>query len=132
MQLIEWLRAHTDRRGRLLHEETDRNSHRYFGSHMAALIPYYTGLEMAGGPAAYALIEHNFLRFIAGRFRDEPIGKLSTRALSDYLRLYNVRWVLCWSPAAKLRIGCLPFTTRVGAYEKFMLFRVDREPSYFL
>ena len=132
MAFIDWLREHTDSEGRILHEETNRSSHQYFGSHMPALIPLYTGREFAGGPAPHALIQHNFLRFIAGTFRDRPLRELGAERLASYLELYNVRWLLAWMPATKRYLDDLSFVERAGAFGKFSLFRVHGPASYFL
>jgi hypothetical protein len=132
MPLINWLRENTDSSGRLLHEETDRRSHQYYGSHMAALVPLYTGRELAGGPAPHALLKHNFLRFIAGTFRGRPISETDPDSLSHYLWLYNVRWVLCWSAASKAYFARLDMVDHVSDYDKFSLYRFTGSPSYFL
>jgi hypothetical protein len=130
--LIKWLAEHTDRSGRILHEETDRRSHQYYGTHMPSLIPYYTGVEFAGGPAPHALLKHNFLRFIAGTFRGRPIQQVQDGTLSAYFSLYNVRWVLCWKDSTKHRLDRVAFLTQIGDYEKFSLYEVEIPPSYFL
>jgi hypothetical protein len=132
MALIEWLRDNTDSKGRILHEETDRNSHRYYGSHMASLIPLYAERELAGGPAPHALIQHNFLRFIAGTLRDEPLQRIASQTLASYFSLYNVRWVLVWKPSTKRHLTRLPLAKPAGTFDKFMLFRIEISPSYFL
>ena len=130
--LMQWLGEHTDARGRLLDEETDRNSHQYYGSHLPALIPLYTGLELAGGPAPHALLQQNVLRFEAGTLLGYPLEHVPRDALFRRLALYNVRWVLCWTARAKAYFGRMPGVTTVGSYDKFTLYRVDAEPSYFL
>jgi hypothetical protein len=132
MALIEWLRENTDGTGRILHEETNRKAHQYYGSHMPAWIPYYTGRELAGSPAPHALLKHNFLRFVAGTFRGEPIREVDASTLSSYFSLYNVRWVLCWQRPTKRRFDHLSFATHVGEFDKFALFRIEIPPSYFL
>jgi hypothetical protein len=132
MALIEWLRDNTDAKGRILHEETNRKSHRYYGSHMPSWIPLYAGREMAGGPAPHALLQHNFLRFIAGTFRGRPLRHIAPDRLASYLSLYNVRWVLAWKPATKRHLMRLPFATHTGEFDKFTLFRIEIPPSYFL
>lgn len=131
-RLLDWLREQTDPRGRILHEETDRKAHRYYGTHLPAWIPLQTGRQLASGPAPHALLKHNFLRFIAGSFRGEAIHTLDSERIASYLSLYNVRWVLCWSRFAKIAFNRFPAAARVGNYEKFTLYRIDSEPSYFL
>jgi len=132
MALIEWIGANTDSSGRILHEETDRESHQYYGTHMPGWIPYYTGRAMAGGPAPHALLAHNFLRFIAGTLRGRPIQDFDVETLSSYFSLYNVRWVLCWKRSTLRYFDRSPLATRVGKFDKFVLYRVELSPSYFL
>jgi hypothetical protein len=132
MALIEWLRDNTDSKGRILHEETNRKAHRYYGSHTAAWIPLYAGRELAGGPAPHALLHHNFLRFIAGTLRDRPLQQTDAEKLASYLSLYNVRWVLAWKQSTKRRLTRLPFAEPAGTFEEFSLFRIETSPSYFL
>jgi hypothetical protein len=132
MALIEWLRENTDASGRILHEETNRKTHQYYGSHTPAWVPYYTGRELAGGPAPHALLKHNFLRFIAGTFRGQPIQKIDVGTLSSYFSLYNVRWVLCWKRSTDRFFDRLPIATRIAEFDKFALYRIEIPPSYFL
>jgi len=129
--LLDWLREQTDSDGRLLHEETDRNSHQYYGSHLAALMPLRTGRLLAGGPAPHALVVENSLRFIAGTLRGRPLAGWSDDDLHEQLARYNVRYVLCWSAPAKRRLARLARSTPVGVYDKFALFRIETPPSYF-
>jgi hypothetical protein len=132
MALIDWLRENTDASGRILHEETNRDGHQYYGSHLPSWIPVFAERELAGGPAPHALLKHNFLRFIAGTLRGQPIQKIDPDTLSSYLTLYNVRWVLCWKRPTKRFFGRLPIATRVGKFDKFVLYRIEIPPSYFL
>jgi hypothetical protein len=132
MALMRWLDQNTDGSGRLLNEETDRSSHQYYGSHMPALIPLNTKLELAGGPAPHALVKHNVLRFEAGTLAGQPLERLPPADVIRQLRLYNVRWVLCWTPGAKRWFAALDGAVTVGGYDKFTLYRMGWEPSYFL
>jgi hypothetical protein len=127
-----WLRQQTDASGRLLHEETDRDSHQYYGSHLAALLPELTGRELAGGPAPYPLLVHDVLRFIAGSYRGQPLAAVDAGVLARDFSLYNVRWVLVWSEAARRRFDALPFAERASAYDKFTLYRITLPASWFL
>ncbi|MFI5215827.1 MAG: hypothetical protein ACHQ3O_04725 [Candidatus Limnocylindria bacterium] len=130
--LLDWLRDQTDSEGRILHEETDRLSHRYYGSHLAALMPLHTGRLLAGGPAPHALLVENSLRFIAGTLRGRPVSGWGDDDLHPLLALYNVRYVLCWSAPARRRLTNLAGATPVGVYDVFELFRLETPPSWFL
>jgi hypothetical protein len=130
--LLDWLREQTDSAGRLLHEETDRSSHQYYGSHLAALMPLRTGRLLAGGPAPHALVVENSLRFIAGTLRGRPLARFRDEELRELFARYNVRFVLCWSAPGKRRLARLAGSTPVGVYDKFALFRLETPPSWFL
>ena len=130
--LLDWLAQHTDASGRLLHEETDRLSHRYYGTHLPALIPLVAGVPLANGPAPHALLKNNYLRFIAGTFRGKRLGQVDRAELSRHLALYNVQWVLCWSPAAKQYFERHPQVSPLATYDKFSLYQVELEPTYFV
>ncbi|MEE9606671.1 MAG: hypothetical protein V3U03_02955 [Myxococcota bacterium] len=135
--LLEWLAEQTDAEGRILHEEilhsrSDPFAHRYYGSHMAALIPLYTGRELANGPAPHVLLKHDYLRFVAGTFRGEPLRRVDPAVLERHLATYNVRWILVWSPSARKYFERHPSTVRVGSYDRFTLYRFEVAPSYFL
>jgi hypothetical protein len=132
MALLRWLEEHTDASGRILHEETSRRTHQYYGTHMPAWIPLFTGTELASGPAPHSLLQHNFLRFIAGTFRGQPLHAMDDARLSTYLSLYNVRWVLCWTPGARHDFDRRSFATPLGTFDKFALYRIEQQPSYFL
>jgi len=130
--LLDWLRQQTDSEGRILHEETDRLSHRYYGSHLAALMPLATGRLLAGGPAPHALVVENSLRFIAGTLRGRALMRWSDDDLLELLARYNVRYLLCWSEPARRRLSRLAGSTQVGVFDKFALFRLETPPSWFL
>lgn len=130
--LLRWLSLHTHDGARLLHEETDRLSHRYYGSHLPALIPLVAGVPLANGPAPHALVKSNHLRFIAGTFLGHPIARVSRPEVARHLALYNVGWVLCWSPASVRYFERHPRTERIARYDKFTLFEVAGTPSWFV
>jgi hypothetical protein len=76
-------------------------------------------------------VVENSLRFIAGTLRGRPVAGWSDPNLHELLARYNVRYVLCWSDAAKQRFARLPQSTPVGVRDKFALFRLETPPSWF-
>ena len=133
MALIEWLRENTDTSGRILHEETNRKTHQYYGSHMPAWIPYYAGRELAGGPAPHALLKHNFLRFIAGTFRGQPIQRIDVgHAVVLLLALQRALGALLEAAPRSVSSTVFPSRRASGEFDKFALYRIEIPPSYFL
>jgi hypothetical protein len=130
--LLEVLRERVDPATRLLHEETDRLYHRYYGSHLAALFPGATGALLAGGPAPHALLRQNSLRFIGGTLGGRPLRELGAAELRSAFERYNVGQLLCWSRLARERFATLPWLRPIGSYEGFTLYRVEAPSSWFL
>ncbi len=130
--LLAFLHSHAEPGSRLLHEETERLHHRYYGSHLAALFPGWTGALLAGGPAPHALVRQNTLRFIAGSWRGRRLAAVSDAELRRDFDLYNVGRVLCFSAAARQRFSALSWLERIGSYDHFALYRSRLPPSWFL
>jgi hypothetical protein len=126
--LLAFLRERVDPRTRLLHEETDREQHRYYGSHLAALFPGATGALLAGGPAPHALVRENALRFIGGTLAGMPLYDLGDPELRAQLDRYNVGQILCWSRIAQARFAAIPWLDFEASYDRFRLYRV-RDPA---
>jgi hypothetical protein len=127
-----WLAANTDSGGRILHEETSRFSHQYFGSYLAAILALNVQREFANGPAPYPLVKQHVLRFMAGMMADRPIDELDPADVHEMLQRYNVRWVVCWTDEAKAFFHQrYPEADHVSTYEKFDLYRIDDNPGFF-
>jgi hypothetical protein len=126
--LLAFLRERIDPRTRLLHEETDRDQHRYYGAHLAALFPGATHALLAGGPAPHALVRENRLRFIGGTLSGTPLHDIGERELRARLDRYNVGQILCWSRIAKQRFDAISWLDREASYDRFGLYRV-RDPA---
>lgn len=105
-QLTEWLR-HADPGGRVLLEDSgvlDRNGpgQSYGMTHLPALLPERTGREFIGGPYPYVFLRHRFAGFHDGRLFGKDITDHTIEDLREYLRIYNVRRIACWSHPSRL------------------------------
>jgi hypothetical protein len=140
----DWLEENTDATGRILHEETSRFGYRYYGTYLAALMPLRMDREFANGPAPFPLLQQNVLQFMAGQLQERPLEEFEPADVSTLLERYNVRWVLCWSDAAKAYFARAASVddaqdaadsataTLVSTFEDFELYRIDGDRSFFL
>ena len=52
--------------------------------------------------------------------------------MARHLELYNVGWVLCWSPRARRYFEAYAEASRIDDFDRFTLYRIHREPSWFV
>jgi hypothetical protein len=90
--LVEAVRAYTDRSGRLMIE--DGPAALYREVHLPGLLPMFTGVEQIGGPYPFAFVEHHFATFQQNKTAGKPLSEITPRELRAYTDLYNVRWIL--------------------------------------
>jgi hypothetical protein len=140
--LIQWITEKTTKAGRILVEDScfldtqgkGRNpwGHQFYLTHLPALLPYYTGREFIGGPHPYSIIKHHFAEFHDGILFKRPIDTLTLPALQSYFDLYNIKWIICWSEAAKAFFSRFPdYLHPNERVDKFDIYTVQRTPSYF-
>ncbi len=103
-RLVRWLSDNTDASARILfedqlrlYEDTDPES-----THWTPLLPVLLGRDarqFIGGEYQLAFIRHHQLASF-GDFQlgGRPIDLWTPDELRDYCNLYNIGWVVCWSP----------------------------------
>ena len=124
--IVEWLRTNTDGSPRILFEDqlqhprarTDPES-----THWTPLLPLLLGRDsrqFIGGLYHMAFIRHNRMASF-GDFRlgDQPIDQWSPRPLRAYCDLYNVGWVVCWSPLSRFWFDRMAAATRVATFPRY-------------
>ena len=106
-ELVEWIRTKTDPTARILFEDqlrilepTDPES-----VHWTPLLPVLLGpdrRQFIGGLYQTAFIRHHKMAAF-GDFHlgDRFIDEWPTDKLREYCDLYNVGWVVCWSPLSR-------------------------------
>ena len=94
--LVETLIMHTGPEARILWEcrPLPRQASRW-----SALLPLLTGRSFIGGLDPEATIQHMAIGLIDQKLNGRHINSWSAVDLEEYCRLYNIGWVLCWSPA---------------------------------
>jgi hypothetical protein len=105
--LVQWLSANTDMSARILfedqlrlYEETDPES-----THWTPLLPLLLGPQrrpFIGGLYEMAFIEHaRVASFGDFQLGGRPIDRWGPENLHGYCELFNVGWVVCWSPLSR-------------------------------
>ena len=98
--VVRKIAEHTGTDARILWEDRplSRQAPRW-----SALLPILTGRTFLGGLDPDAFIEHSWISFIDGALEGRPIAAWHDDALQEYCKLYNVGWVIAWSPAVLKR-----------------------------
>ncbi len=106
-RLVEWIRANTDGSARILFEDqlrlleaTDPES-----VHWTPLLPALLRPDdrmFIGGLYQTAFIRHHRMAAF-GDFQlgDRPIDEWTSAGVKRYSEIYNVGWVVCWSPLSR-------------------------------
>jgi hypothetical protein len=90
--LVDDVTARVHPPGRLMIEDCD--AIHYGDVHLPALLPLVTGVEQIGGPYPHTFLLYYFTSFRWEATFGRPLSEWNREALSKYLELYNVRWVL--------------------------------------
>jgi hypothetical protein len=131
--LIEWVREHTDKSARILVEDSGLlTGHKYSGGHLLALFPLLCDRYFLGGPYPYKRFLYNEVaHFYEGTLFEEKVEKINPAKLLKLLDLYNVGWVICFTPSSKKLFSTLPFMKEEARIGDFSIYKVKRKHSFF-
>lgn len=124
--LLQWIKDHTSKGGRILFETSLARVHD--GAHIAGLLAYLSDREFIGGPYPYLF----FAGFWDGHVFGKSIQTIDQAMFQRYLETYNVGWVMAHSSESVAyfnRLPILKFLTKIGPV---YVYRVDRSLNYFL
>lgn len=124
-ELVEWLRTNTDPSARILFEDQLRvlESSIPESVHWTPLLPVLLRpdrRQFIGGLYQTALIRHHRMAAF-GDFRlgDRAIDEWTPDKLREYFDLYNVGWVVCWSPLSRFWFDRYPAAHRVATLPRY-------------
>jgi len=120
-RLLDALKDNTDSSGRLMVE--DGPARRYGNFHLPSILPLWTGVEQIGGPYPYTFIKHHFATFQKNETMGRPLFDWEPAALSKYLGLYNIRWILTASPQVSEFVAKMPGIEEIWSQGHFHLWR---------
>lgn len=124
VQLVRFLREHTDPHGRIFFETSLARVHD--GAHIAGVLALRADREFIGGP--YPGVD------FASAWDDKAFGTrleaLSASALESRLDAYNVRWMLCHRDACRRAMLGLPGVRRVADIGPVTAFEREASPGW--
>lgn len=140
--LVQWIDDHTDGSARILLEDQLRLREPTVAEslHWTCLLPILTGREFIGGHYQVTPLVHHYASFGDFTLGGMPIERLSAAQIREFLELYNIGWIVCWSPKARLAVerlpnvepmGTLPRYTSRPTENRYFLYRVRGERSFF-
>ncbi|MBN2184755.1 MAG: hypothetical protein JW746_05460 [Candidatus Krumholzibacteriota bacterium] len=121
--MMKALRNHIHPSGRLMIENC--NSAVYYYNYLPAVIPLYTGVEQIGGPYPFAFIKHNFTSFGTEELFGSTIREIGQERMNEYIKLYNVRWVLTVTPYCSKYFSSFPHVFPIWSSGLFTLWEVS-------
>jgi hypothetical protein len=132
--LLAWLEKNTGREGRILIEDSEFDTeHQYYGAHFPALFPEWVKREFLCGPRPMYPIKHSYASFTSGVLFERTISDYSLEELKEMFDLYNVQWVVIWSPESGDVFSRYPgYLVPLHKIDSFTIFQVKRTPSFFL
>jgi hypothetical protein len=135
-ELLHWLEQNTDRKARIMIEDNnvwEGASLPYGPTRFPGILPALLPRECVGGPLPNAFIKHHHVGFHDGRFLDREIEKSSEDWLIDRVRLYNIKWAVCWSDASKSKLrGIADLVSERANFNDIAVFEFAHEPDFFL
>lgn len=140
-RLIGWIKTNTDRSGRILLEEASHQfsadgtlAHPLYGSHLLPLFLVTADRQYLSGVAPW-IEKRKYAHFwlMDGKLLGRPISEFTDIEISKQFSSYNVRWIVCWTPASTTYFKSLPHKLRYeGRYGIFHLFSLTERYSFLL
>jgi hypothetical protein len=122
---IDWLKTNTDRSARVLFETT--RGRFYDGASIAGYVAAVADREFIGGPYHQFFFAGYWDGYAFGR----PIEKLEPTVFHRYLDLYNIGWIMAFSPRSREYLATVPGVKLASEFERLAAYRVERPFSYF-
>ncbi len=134
-ELIDFLRVNIDSSGRVLFEDrggADLGGFEPFqGTNPSALLPILAPGQYIGGPYLNTHLATNFTQFGDFKFFGRPVQTIDRETFDRYARLYNVRWLVAWSPPIQQLADRNPdqFLPR-GQFGYLRVYELTRDPNW--
>lgn len=140
-ELIDWIRVNTDGSSRIMVEDQLRLREATIAEslHWTCLLPIYTGRSFVGGQYQVTPLPHHHVALGDFNLAGRAIDAWRPEDLRDYLRRYNVGWLVCWSQRTRAVAHRLPFAKPMGALRRhstrsdenaYEIFRLDTESGW--
>jgi hypothetical protein len=131
METVAWLREHAGDDARVMIE--------YWP--LGALLPWYTGVQVIGGPYPLVWMPHNFANFAAHGTKitarnvqafGRSIDDLTEATMETYLQTYNVGWIVAFTDKAKTRFDAMARLGVAADLGRYRIYRSRWTPDFVL
>jgi hypothetical protein len=122
--ILDWIDSNTTNAGRILFETSLARI--YDKGHVAGYLALHSGREFIGGP----YLENEFVEFWDGHVFKKPIQTIDPAGFKQYMELYNVGWVVVFSPESKAYLDKIQWATRVDSFANINIYSLHRPLSY--
>jgi hypothetical protein len=124
--VLEALAKNTDKSARILFETSLGRIHDQ--GHLAGYYAYTGNREFIGGPYPYT----HFSGFWDGFVFGSPINDIPTARFLDYLKLYNIGWIIAHTDVSKDYLRKFPNIIQGPSFKELQFYTVDAEHNYFI
>jgi hypothetical protein len=124
--ILSWLKNDTTAQARVLFETSEARVHD--NAHMAGFYALTARREFIGGPYPFL----HFAGFWDGFLFGKRIGAIPPADFRNYLDLYNIGWIIVFSPESKAYLNRQPELVRTAAFGPFQTYRVEGPHSFFV
>jgi len=133
-KLLNWIRTRTTPEARILIEDSLHPQHIFWRAHLPAILALLTQREYIGGPIPEAETKYAFVNFYSGILFRKKISDMDPSFLKTYLDLYNIRWIICFTPEAKSVFEQFPSRDiqKELTTGPFSCYRLNRKGDFFL
>lgn len=131
--IINWVNNNTTQDGRILLEIGAGDKNLHFNSQFATLLSIYCQREFIGGPQYLITNKYFYVNFYDGIFFSKPITDYSKNDLKEYVKKYNIIWIISWSKDAVKTFDSLHgFVNKINQIGRFSIYKVIQNPTFFL
>ncbi len=133
-RLVAWISRYPKEAGRLLLEESRHPRHRYWESHLPAILPLWAGRELVNPPMPDTPLKLSSITLMQGTLFGKNVESFSPEAFEAYLNRYNIRWIAAFYPMTKRYLDSLPaeLLKKEEEIAHLACYRVNRPSNYFL
>jgi hypothetical protein len=124
--VLDTLAKETNTSARVLFETSLGRVHDQ--GHLAGYYAYTSNREFIGGPYPYTYFSGFWDGFVFGK----PIKEIPQEKFMEYLKSYNIGWIIAHSPASKAYFNNLPTITKGTSFNELQLYIVNQTHSFFL
>jgi hypothetical protein len=122
--IVAWINEQTTPEARILWEDAPGADSRLWSPLLAAM----TDRSYIGGLDPWNSIEHSYASLVGGKLAGRDVNSWADPELNDFLRIYNIGWIVCRNSASMDRFAKYPGAVEKGSAELLGRYRAFEVP----